>query len=363
MKVLNCVPDIQNYNGGPTVCIFNILNLMNNKNYEVNLMCEDKIGLASNNKFIIHKVRKSPLEIIEIFKLINRYDVIHVHSFWSLFVLQIIFVSITINKKIILTPHGMLTKKACSNKKLKFFLAPLIRILLSKISLFHFLTKNELHETIQYLKKNNIKNFIIQSNWINPKEKFISSKKKIFEKDIFNLVFLGRIHPVKNLSLQIELINKLNSKNIKSRLYLVGPIQDRDYYQDLVRKINKLKINDFIYFIGPIYDQSKFEYISQADICLLTSKFECNSMSALEVMKVGGILVATKSCSLSEANKFGAIKEVNSELDDLFITVSQILLSDKKIKSTLRNNAKSYVENFSSEKSALRTFKKMYFGL
>ena len=25
MKVLNCVPDIQNYNGGPTVCIFNIL--------------------------------------------------------------------------------------------------------------------------------------------------------------------------------------------------------------------------------------------------------------------------------------------------------------------------------------------------
>ena len=63
------------------------------------------------------------------------------------------------------------------------------------------------------------------------------------------------------------------------------------------------------------------------------------------------------------ANNFGAIKEVNSELDNLFIAVNQILLSDKKIKSNLRNKAKSYVEIFVSEKSALKTFEKIYFDL
>ena len=37
---------------------------------------------------------------------------------------------------------------------------------------------------------------------------------------------------------------------------------------------------------------------SQADICLLTSKFECNSMSALEVMQAGGIFSCDKTVVL-----------------------------------------------------------------
>ena len=95
-------------------------------------MCEEKAGLVSSNKFIIHKIKRSPFVIFEIFKLISRYDVIHIHSFWSLFVLQTLVISLIINKKIILTPHGMLTKKACSNKKLKFLLAPLIQAIFKK---------------------------------------------------------------------------------------------------------------------------------------------------------------------------------------------------------------------------------------
>ena len=121
-----------------------------------------------------------------------------------------------------------------------------------------------------------------------------------------------------------------------------------------------MKINNLIYFLGPIYDKSKFEYLAKADICLLTSKFECNSMSALEVMKVGGILVATKECSLSDAGKYGAIKEVNSNLEDIYKNVRKHLLEDQKNNNILRKRAKLYVNKFHSTKVALEAFKEIY---
>ena len=69
-------------------------------------------------------------------------------------------------------------------------------------------------------------------------------------------------------------------------------------------------------------------------------------MTALEVMKIGGILVATKDCSLSEASNHGAIKEVNSDIDSLLNTVKEILLSDNKTKLALRKKVKLYFKIF-----------------
>ena len=43
MNILNCVPTLQNLNGGPTICVLNILNLMNNNNYKVDLLVGSKI--------------------------------------------------------------------------------------------------------------------------------------------------------------------------------------------------------------------------------------------------------------------------------------------------------------------------------
>ena len=363
MRILNCVPVLENLNGGPTVCISNLLDLMNENNFNVDLLIGS--NKVEKNFLLSKKYRTFTLgnnfliKLIRLFKIINKYDIVHIHSFWTIFILKVILVSFLLRKKIILTPHGMLTETSCSVRKIKSYLVPFVNLIIKKISLFHFLTRREYKDTIKYLKVKNLDRFIIQANWIKTKDISINQTKKLFENNKFNIVFLGRVHPVKNILLQVELIYKLKLNNINAKLFIIGPKFDKDYYRFLKQKIDHFNINNMITFLGPIYDDNKFNYLAGADACLMTSKFECNSIAALEIMQAGGILIATKQCSLSDANKYGAIKEVNPNLNDLFKSIFD-LIKDKNKGFIIRRKAKLFVEEFHSSESALKSFRKIY---
>ena len=362
MKILICVPEIENHNGGPTVCISNLLDLMNENNFNGDLLVSsNKIekNFLSKKYKIFTLGKNFFINSIRLFKIINKYDIVHVHSFWTIFILKVILISCLLEKKIIFTPHGMLTETSCSTKKIKYYLFRFIRLICKRISLFHFLTRAEYEGTIKYLKVKHIDRFIIQANWIKSREFSPIKYKKVFDNKQINLVFFGRVHPVKNILLQIELINKLKLNNINAKLYVIGPFSDKNYFNFLKQKIKEFNINNMITFLGPIYEDYKFNYLAEANACLMTSKFECNSIAALEIMEAGGILIATKQCSLSEASKFGAIKEVNPNVNDLFENILDIL-EDKDKGFIIRQKAKLFVKEFHSSESATESFRKIY---
>ena len=77
-------------------------------------------------------------------------------------------------------------------------------------------------------------------------------------------------------------------------------------------------------------------------------------------MQVGGLLVATRNCSLNHADKFGAIKEVGNSLDDLYRNVRTLLLDKGNKNNIIREKAILYVNKFHSKKAALDSLNFMY---
>ena len=84
-------------------------------------------------------------------------------------------------------------------------------------------------------------------------------------------------------------------------------------------------------------------------------------MSALEILQLGGILLTTKSCSLSFAAKKGALYESNEKIDNLIIQAKLILNLNLDEKTELRINAKNYISNYHNEDIAFKKFKELYF--
>lgn len=363
-KILICVPDLKNSCGGPTTSIINQINLLKKHNYEVNILSltiDKELIVGNSNKFFIinQNLNKKNIfqKIYKIFKIVTDHDMVHIHSFWSKFVFFLIIISKFNRKKIVITPHGMLRRRDCQNDKFKLFLLKFIKYIFLDVDYFQFLTEEEKLDTVDYISKKS--KYIIQSNWVRKINNNFAYKSK-YNKELFNIVFLGRIHPVKRIDFQIKLISLLNEENINCNLNIIGPISDQNYYEQLKELANRFNISNQIKFLGPIYNQEKFAYIKYSDCCLLTSKHESNSMSALEIMQSAAILIASKECSLSKASEYGAIIEASFDLN-IFYEIIKSLLIKKSINGELiREKAQKYIQKFHSEKKALKKFESIY---
>ena len=86
---------------------------------------------------------------------------------------------------------------------------------------------------------------------------------------------------------------------------------------------------------------------------ILTSFYECNSVTAIEAMTVGGVLLATKNCNLQEAANAGAAKISDYNVSDLIKSVN--FLSIKKNSYMIRKKALNYAKrNLDINNSAMR---------
>ena len=92
------------------------------------------------------------------------------------------------------------------------------------------------------------------------------------------VIFTGRLHPQKNLSLLLEAWAKVVRQS-EANLILVGPGNDR---QRLIELAASLGISDRVQFVGAV--DSPAEYLRAADIFVLPSVAEGMSNSLLEAM-------------------------------------------------------------------------------
>lgn len=127
--------------------------------------------------------------------------------------------------------------------------------------------------------KDMIENFGVPRDKIAVNKNWVSSKKSSKQNKIYDLIYTGRIDPVKNLSMFVEVINTLK----KSKKGIKGCILGWGEEMDRVSNLAEAKsLNNSIEFLGSQIDVS--QYLSKSKIFLLTSKFEGLPISALEAM-------------------------------------------------------------------------------
>lgn len=202
------------------------------------------------------------------------------------------------------------------------------------------LTKTLEHDYKKILKNNNHTKVVLVPNMITE----IPNKESSLNKK--NIITISRLDPGKKNDDIIKAFSKLNEKDWK--LYIIG---DGVEYNNLVKLIKELDLEDRVILTGYKNKKEIEEYLLKSSIFLMASITEGLPMVLLEAMSYGVPCIAYETASgtadIIKDNINGYI--IKNRNEEEYISKIEKLISNKKLRNTLGNNAKKTVDNFSKD--------------
>ncbi len=139
--------------------------------------------------------------------------------------------------------------------------------------------------------------------------------RKMNDKDLHKILFLGRICVAKGVKELISAVSQLHAKDDQVRLYIGGIFED----QELLKEIEEN--STFIKYLGWVTGNDKNKYLDECGIMAVPSYFEGFGLSVVEGMLHGCCVVASR---------VGGIPDIVQDGEDG-------LLIDPKDSSDLKN--------------------------
>ena len=127
-----------------------------------------------------------------------------------------------------------------------------------------------------------------------PGEKSAARDAVGLEHDVPTVLFVGRIQPLKGVSVATEALGRM--KNKQARLVIVGGPSGRAGEQELAlvkQAIEKYGLHDRVQFEKPVPHQELSSWYRAADICIVPSRSESFGLVALEASACGTPVVAS----------------------------------------------------------------------
>ena len=283
-------------------------------------------------------------------------DIVHIHmsykgSFTRANLIQNL--SQIFNVKNIIHLHGSQFDKwyvQCGENKRKK-----IRRLIKRANIFIVLG-NEWQEKIKNIEPNsNIK--IIQNSIHIPKNNI----KAKYNKNCFNLLYLGVLVERKGVSDLIDAINILVKKQEfqNAKLLIAGSGEQSEFLQ---RKVKELNLSQYIDFLGWVNKEEKKDLLLKSQLLVLPSYNEGLPMCILEAMSYGLPILSTNVGDVSEAvkeGKNGFLIEAGN-VNELTENIKKIITIDETDWLKLSDQSiKFIIENFSDKKYFFR-FEEIY---
>jgi len=167
-------------------------------------------------------------------------------------------------------------------------------------------------------------------------------------KDIFKILFVGRLIPLKNPEILIALGNELRKQNIKFEIEFVGvgPLEGK-----LKENIKQLRLQEYYTFTANVPNQTVLEKMRKAHVLIFSSNKEegwgavCN-----EALANGCALVTTNEIGaapfLIQPNKNGMIYKYGN-LDELINIITHLQGDPELLHKIIRNGYKTINETWS----------------
>ena len=169
-----------------------------------------------------------------------------------------------------------------------------------------------------------------------------------FEKNSFNVMFIGRLVEKKGLKYAINAFNQIKDKNIYFHICGSGPLKD-----ELINLTDKLDLNDKVKFYGKISEEDKIKFLNSTDILLVPSietkqgDKEGLPVVILEALSVGLPVIATNVGGIKDGvinNQTGLlIKQKN--IDEIKNAIL-LLKNNKNLLEKFRANCIEHAANF-----------------
>lgn len=270
----------------------------------------------------------------------KKYEVVHIHSWWNISVVLGVMLCWLRGVKPILSLRGMLSgfsfnKNHASPKKIfhKFIGKKLI-----ETTIIHYTAAAE-KENSPDLK---MPNFVLP-NIVNTANGQIFENKK---NDVFTIVTLSRLHPVKNLESLFKAVAKLPF-TVKLKIIGDGELE----YVDGLKKLTKdLNIAENISWEGSLYEGEKFNCLASADLLVLPSFTENFANAVIETLSTGTAVLVSEKVGIASyvlENKLGWM--CGTDADSIAKTLIDICNKKEEL-ITIRKIARDIIKkDFSPE--------------
>lgn len=271
------------------------------------------------------------------------YDIIHAHAFLPGIVAR--FLSVTKGTPSILTIHGTSLGTNLNN--------PLKRWL-EKFILCQVLYSAQITVSRDFLKIKNINKKVVYIPNAVDIEQF--DKVKISKTKQPTLIFVGRLHPQKNVSVLLQSIHTLKQEFPQIQLLIAGVGEEKAKLEKLIKNLN---LSKNVKLTEEVTGAQLIKLYKSSHLFILPSIYEGQPLTILEAWaaKLPVIVTKTGDCQFLVKNgRNGYLIKDPTSPEEIAKTIEEAL-KNPNLARMGQNGYNLVRENFSWEKSAAETLK------
>jgi glycosyltransferase involved in cell wall biosynthesis len=234
----------------------------------------------------------SPGLLRRIFMQAPNYDIVHIHSWWNLVTIPAVFLAWIRGVKPILSPRGMLSPYTLNQSRLKRYFHQIIGKWLLQNTILHATSQQELMEALEVVP--GWRHFVLPNIIELPEPGQYQAKSS--NSDVFQIIFLSRIHPKKGIEFLLAVLAQLE---IPFHVQIIGE-GELEYTSHLKQIAKSYGIDTKLDWLGWKEGAEKFEYLANSDLFVLPSYNENFANVVLESLSVGTPVMISNQVGLSD---------------------------------------------------------------
>ena len=335
IRTLNLVNSMDLKQGGPPEVIRNLKKSLNQDQKKIiSVMSLERLRTTTILKLIFIKKARS-----KFFKFLNKYDIIHSHSIWSIKVAFFCYFANSLGIKVIFSSHGYLDDWSMSHSvlKKKFFYF----LVLKKLFLRSYIFFSNIGEYQDSKSKFSYADKFVIPNGINLDIFNKTYKKKIFEKK--KIIYFGRIHEKKGIEILLSAIKELPKDFFEKYTFEITGPGETSYTSKIDRIIKNYAIDNYVRMLSPKKGKEKIEYLQDADVFVLPSYEEGDSIALKEAMSAKNAVIISEQCRLNLVQEENAGFIIKTEKESLKNAL--LKLNDYNLE-IMGDNSKNIIEKY-----------------
>jgi glycosyltransferase involved in cell wall biosynthesis len=286
-----------------------------------------------------------------------RYDVIHVHALQNPVSSGVMRMARVRGRRFIVRTIGMLSEFTFTHRRRiakRAWFALVDRPSLRGCSGLHFTTVGERDEALLRVARLGLPTFVVPPPFAGTLRRGPRSDAGL------RLVFLGRIHPVKNLERLVGAWRRVTERLPEAELVVAGD-GDPSYVAELKATVHRLGIARSVSFPGFLHGDAKARLLATATASALLSHHENFGVAALETMAVGIPSVLSPTVHLAPFALAEGIGIVVDPRDDQAVADAIVrCLTDSALQAQCRERGPTAVERTFSLRSVGTALAAMY---
>ncbi len=350
MNVLCFFPSLDPRLGGTSTAAQNLCHVSHARGATVRLATFDAFPQDS-----------TPFDIIEIdgrtssasqrerlLTLVEWADVVHLHSPWYPSNWKLIRIARRLHTPCVLSLHGMLDPWSLRQKwlKKKVFLSLFGQKILRGATRLHCTAEQERQHVCQVLGRTpetvDVIPLPVSLDDVVPAMSGQDLTRPA--SPTFQILFMGRLHPVKNLEVLLDAADLLKQREMDFHLVIAGPGEPR-YVNGLHQRVQRLQLQDRITFAGLVQGDAKRALLYQSQLFVLPSKHENFGLAIAEAMFCGMPVITTKNVAIwQELQQAGAV--ICQPTAESIVEQVEKLQCDEPLRNQLGSRGQDYVRDW-----------------